>query len=221
MKTFWMVLVTVIVAGGLAGGGTYYYLNKKTTDDENVLQSQINNLNTQVTTLSGQLATATTGSTATTGTIATTGSSSIITPTTSGSITLAKLQVASYTLDNTTYKLTNGSYKKGNIAVDLDTDHISIDNGNPTPDAAVIVKYNDGGTAVLKYLVIMKASGDTVQYVANQSLGDRVQINSIALKNDLISISELTFGPTDPSCCPSVAKTISYKLTASNKLVLQ
>ena len=51
MKPIWTIIITVIITGGLVGGGGYYYLNQKAENEKATLQSQINELEDQVSTL--------------------------------------------------------------------------------------------------------------------------------------------------------------------------
>ncbi|MCX6812461.1 MAG: hypothetical protein NTW79_02470 [Candidatus Berkelbacteria bacterium] len=48
MKMFWKILIAVVLTIAVVGGGTYYYMQRKLTNDKNNLQSQINDLNKQI-----------------------------------------------------------------------------------------------------------------------------------------------------------------------------
>jgi len=52
MASIWAVIITLVIMLGLAGGG-YYYLNQKNTNDKKALQTQIDDLNKQISDLKG------------------------------------------------------------------------------------------------------------------------------------------------------------------------
>ncbi len=72
MKTFWTVIISVILTAGVAGGGVYYFLNKQATTDKNSLNSQISDLQTQISNLKKTTTSTTTTATASTTTDPTT-----------------------------------------------------------------------------------------------------------------------------------------------------
>jgi len=79
-------------------------------------------------------------------------------------------------------------------------------------DAAVIVSSWTGGSAVFKYLTILLNKNDKPVYTSSKILGDRVKIESISIKSNLINVRIMTHGPEDPMCCPTLVKNLAYNL---------
>jgi hypothetical protein len=46
--------------------------------------------------------------------------------------------------------------------------------------------------------------------VATTLLGDRAQVDSMAISDGQIDVKRLTFGPDDPMCCPSQQEAQTY-----------
>jgi hypothetical protein len=87
-----------------------------------------------------------------------------------------------------------------------------------TKDAAVIYGVNYGGTGNFYILSVLANDQGRPKNIAQAELGDRVKINSLAIKSGKITIDMITHGPHDPACCPSVKKIAVYTLSG-NKLV--
>jgi len=95
--------------------------------------------------------------------------------------------------------------------VDLQKEAVGDLNYDGAPDAAVILAVNTGGTGVFIYLVVLtNQDGKPVQAVA-QTLGDRVQVQTLAIQDEQIQMNSLGFGPDDPMCCPSQQVTQTYQ----------
>jgi hypothetical protein len=141
-------------------------------------------------------------------------------------ITRDILRNMEYTLpySQKTVKLVDGSYQAGAGADALEvklTDAIAQGdlNGDHTPDAAVILSENMGGSGVfMSVVVVLNQNGKPVQAAATQ-LGDREQVNTITINGQWIILDMIVHGPNDPMCCPSQPKTQTYTL-ASYSLVL-
>ena len=136
----------------------------------------------------------------------------------------AKYYVESY---NQIVKLRNGSYFKQwdadsatGLSVEIQEDKIAFGDldKDGKDDAAVIIYSSGGGSGGFCELAIMMNSRQKPFYITSISLGDRVKINSITIESEVIVLDMIVHGPNDALCCPTLNKTIRYKLSG-NKLV--
>jgi len=144
------------------------------------------------------------------------------------SLTTQQLRNMQYTLPfyQRTITLTNGTYQegtggKGYSAKLLDNTVALGDlNDDGVADAVVAVVENGGGSGEFESLVaVLDQAGNPAQAGVVQ-LGDRVQINSVAIQNGQIVLQMLVQGPNDPMCCPSLPVTETYVLTKGNLAVV-
>ncbi len=85
-------------------------------------------------------------------------------------------------------------------------------NGDGVEDAAVLLASNSGGSGVFIYLApVLDEDGQPVN-TTNAFLGDRVQINNMAIEDGVITVEMLTQGPDEPMCCPTQESTVQYAL---------
>jgi hypothetical protein len=77
-----------------------------------------------------------------------------------------------------------------------------------------------GGSGTFYYLAAVVDQNGTPVNVDTVLLGDRVNIQSVAIKSGLITVNMVSSGPNDPMCCPSLEVTLTYKLEG-DKLVEQ
>jgi hypothetical protein len=86
-------------------------------------------------------------------------------------------------------------------------------------DDAVAVMYTNGGGSggFLDLIAILNDNGEP-RPAASQFLGDRANINAIAIDRGKITIDMITHGPNDPMCCPSLPVVLSFELL-ENELV--
>jgi heat shock protein HslJ len=94
------------------------------------------------------------------------------------------------------------------------------------PFAAVILLTNSGGSGTFYDLVaVVDREGKPVE-VASTLLGDRVQIESLAVEKGEIVVQMVQQGPDDPMCCPTQRVVVRYALQGdqlvetSSKVVL-
>lgn len=85
-------------------------------------------------------------------------------------------------------------------------------NGDGQPDAVVFLVSNSGGSGTFTYLAIVAADGEKPVNLATTLLGDRVQVQSVELDDDQITVQMLTQGPDDPMCCPTQQVTKVFRL---------
>ena len=148
------------------------------------------------------------------------GSASDAAPAAPGDLTepLANMEYKSEYTAGGTAPLEDGAYSEeaapgsaSKIEVSL-TDHVAVGELNGQPAAAVVLLTNPGGSGTFYDLaVVMEQDGKPVN-VATTSLGDRVQINSIAIEDNQVVVDMVQSGPTDPMCCPTEHVINTYAL---------
>jgi hypothetical protein len=94
------------------------------------------------------------------------------------------------------------------------TDYIAVGdlNGDGTPDAAAVLATSTGGSGVFIDLAAVIRDDATAVNVAVAPLGDRVQINSLTIRDGQIVLDMVTHGPDDPMCCPTQNIVETYEL---------
>jgi uncharacterized lipoprotein YbaY len=85
--------------------------------------------------------------------------------------------------------------------------------GDGVEDAAVILAANAGGSGTFISLEAVRNEGGQPVHLASYLLGDRVQIESLAVEGGQITLEMITHGPDDPMCCPTqkVIKTFTLQ----------
>jgi hypothetical protein len=84
-------------------------------------------------------------------------------------------------------------------------------NGDGAEDAAVILEANSGGSGIFVHLAAVLYQDGKAQPVASALLGDRVEMQSLAIVDRQITVDLITQGPQDAACCPT--KEVSYTYT--------
>ena len=140
---------------------------------------------------------------------------------TSDALTTEALRNAEYQTEWTpegTVRLEDGEYRApaapgsaSEIVIAL-TEYVAVGELDGQPAAAVIL-YTDGGGSGTFYELHVMVDRDGQPYdVAWTQLGDRVQINSLAVEGDEIVVDMVTHGPEDPMCCPTQQVVQAYAL---------
>ena len=93
-------------------------------------------------------------------------------------------------------------------------------NGDGVTDAAVVLAENYGGSGTFLTLVPVLATPEGPKPEKGASLGDRVQIQSVAYSDGLVTVSLMAHGPNDPQCCPSQAQTRIYQYLPGTGMAL-
>jgi hypothetical protein len=94
-------------------------------------------------------------------------------------------------------------------------------NGDGTKDAAVLLAVNTGGSGVFKYLALVIPEKGKPVNLSTISLGDRVTIKTLSIRNGKIKVKMLTHSPTDPLCCPTQEIIQGYQLNPqTNQLMV-
>jgi heat shock protein HslJ len=84
--------------------------------------------------------------------------------------------------------------------------------GDGIDDAAVILAANAGGSGTFLSLEAMGNEGGEPAHRATYPLGDRAQIESLAIESGQIVLEMVTHGPDDPMCCPTQRAEQTYVL---------
>jgi hypothetical protein len=140
---------------------------------------------------------------------------------TSDALTTETLQNAEYQtgwFPEATVRLEDGEYRApaapgsaSEIVIAL-TEHISMGELDGQPAAAVILYSSGGGSGTFYELHVMVEQDSQPHDIAWTQLGDRVQINSLAVEGDEIVVEMVTHGPEDPMCCPTQQVVQTYAL---------
>jgi hypothetical protein len=92
------------------------------------------------------------------------------------------------------------------------TEHVVPGELNGERVAAAILYSSGGGSGTFYELHVMVERDGQPHDVAWTQLGDRVEINSLAIEEDEIVVDMVTQGPDDPMCCPTQQVVQTYAL---------
>lgn len=85
-----------------------------------------------------------------------------------------------------------------------------------------VLGWSGGGSGYFESLIAVINKEGNITASAGFELGDRVNINSIKIKNRVITVDMLTQGPNDPRCCPTERHVINLFVdTTNNKPTLK
>ena len=85
--------------------------------------------------------------------------------------------------------------------------------GDGALDAVIVIESDPGGSGVFFDLAPVLNRGGQPVPLAPVSLGDRVQIRSVAITDDgAVRVELLKHGPNDPLCCPTLDVVLRYRL---------
>ena len=131
---------------------------------------------------------------------------------------LANMEYKSEYTASGTAPLEDGKYSEeaapgsaSKIEVTL-TDQDAVGELNGEPAAAVVLTTDPGGSGTFYDLAVVMEEGGKPVNVAVTSLGDRVQVNSVAIEDNQIVVDMVQSGPNDPMCCPSEHVVNTYAL---------
>jgi len=102
----------------------------------------------------------------------------------------------------------------------LDRDHVAFGDldGDGVDDAVVVLVSSGGGSGVFYSLVAVMQRNGRLETPAVRSLGDRIKINEINIRNDIVTVDMITQGPNDPLCCPTERQVLKLAVRG-NKFV--
>lgn len=84
--------------------------------------------------------------------------------------------------------------------------------GDGRDDAVVLLGVNSGGSGQFTYLTPVLNVAESPEPLAPVFLGDRVQIQDIAIVNQKVIVNLITHDDDDPLCCPTLETTWRYSL---------
>ncbi len=122
-----------------------------------------------------------------------------------------------YGMQGATILLVNGKYEVGSfkdnnymmVAVEK-IEYGDLD-GDGWEDAAVILGESAGGNLVLNNIAVVIEKNGSPLHVASRRVGGGA-ITSLSINKGVIVLEMLEHGPNDANCCPSVRKTVKYRL---------
>ena len=139
--------------------------------------------------------------------------------------------VKSSDIVNMAYVLGKGQYSRSIRFADgqarLDTETYAIDkksivygnlNGNAEAAAVLVMDYSGGGSGIFRSLIAVWDANGTLMNSEEKDLGDRIVVNSIAIRDGIVTVDMLTQGPNDGMCCPTQRKILRLALHG-NQLV--
>lgn len=85
--------------------------------------------------------------------------------------------------------------------------------GDGSPDAAVLLAEDYGGTGNFVSLIAMLNRDGAPEQGPSVYIDDRPQINSLSAENGVITLDVLVHGPDDPMCCAAQRKIMTFTLT--------
>lgn len=106
----------------------------------------------------------------------------------------------------------------GSVTVDLIRSAKGDLNGDGVEDGLALLAVDTGGSGTFMYLVAVINQAGELQQAADLFLGDRLDIQSLEIKDGSIWVPMLAHAPDDPQCCPSLGETRQYRLE-NNRLV--
>lgn len=136
--------------------------------------------------------------------------------------TLANMEYESTFTQSGLASLVGGEYREpaapgsATEIVVLLTEHVTFGQlGDGQRVAAAILVTNPGGSGTFYDLALVTERDGQPANIATTLLGDRVQINSLAIKNGEVVVDMVASGPDDPMCCPTQEVERTYALQGS------
>jgi len=135
---------------------------------------------------------------------------------------LGKLKGATYRAEQGTIRLKAGSFQPagggfGSESTWLEADSVVFaQNPDTAPvGAAVILNVDSGGTATWPQIHAVRFEKGVPRDLGYVALGDRVGIKQMSIQGNEIIVNMVTHGPDDPSCCPTLQSSATYRLAGS------
>jgi hypothetical protein len=130
---------------------------------------------------------------------------------------VSKLKNATFRAEKGTVRLKNGDCKAGGDFTQLDAESVTL---AATPSksgitAAAVLDVNWGGTATMTELHAIRVERGIPKDLGFVMLGDRVGVKSLVVNGGEITVNMVTHGPDDPSCCPTLQRSATYRLAGS------
>lgn len=138
-----------------------------------------------------------------------------------GQLTEDQLANASYPYGDFTITLVDGQYQQKpspdsatfivNVSLTGPIAYGDLD-GDGVEDAALVLTDEPGGSGTFVSLAAARNADGEAEGLATTPLGDRVQVEALAIADGIITVNLVTHGPSDPMCCPTQAATWRYRL---------
>lgn len=84
--------------------------------------------------------------------------------------------------------------------------------GDGVDEAAVILAESSGGSGTFIYLAVVGLAEGAPRNLATALLGDRVQVEELAIADGQLILQVMRAGPRAPACCPEEALTQKWAL---------
>ena len=134
-------------------------------------------------------------------------------------------------LESATYKplhhsewvtLKRGAYSQGHETVNLEEARGYGDlNADGVEDVAVVLVSSGGGSGSFKEIAAVLNHGGVPAHVASADLGDRVEVEAIAVESGTIRVQLIVHDEDDPMCCPTKRVTWEYRLQEGKLVKMQ
>ncbi len=117
-----------------------------------------------------------------------------------------------------TVTLRNGSFEDRNASLSVTLVnrpgyiHFADLNGDRSEDGLVTLGATFGASGQFTYLSVAPSVNGQLRPVSTVFLGDRIQIQSIQVRNGQIFVDLITQGPNDPLCCPTLRVVQTYEV---------
>jgi hypothetical protein len=103
---------------------------------------------------------------------------------------------------------------RGNDHFWLDKKHVAFGdlNGDGVEDAVVVLACDGGGSGGLFFLTAVLNRDGKGESSATKLLGDRVNVSSMSIRANVVTVNIVTHGPDDPMCCPTKREILTFGL---------
>ncbi len=107
-----------------------------------------------------------------------------------------------------------GKYKDDPFYAEIISNGIAFGdlNNDDYKDAAVVYYYTGGGSGSFYFINVVINQNGKSYHGARIDLGDRVEMNSVEIKENKIIVDMVIQGPYDGMCCPTLRKIFEYEL---------
>ncbi len=122
------------------------------------------------------------------------------------------------TLENGEYSKPVGAGSAARNAVTLLPEYSTIGMLNGLPAAVVVLRSGGGGSGSFYNLSVVVEHGGEPVNIATTEMGDRIRVNSIAIRDNLILVDMIAHGSRDPACCPTQEVINAYELRGNEIL---
>jgi hypothetical protein len=127
---------------------------------------------------------------------------------------------ASYPSENTAsglLRLTDGHYEDDDlVSSELETLAALGDlDGDGSEDRAVLMVTSTGGSGIFRELYVLRRVQGQLQVSAPALLGDRVEVNGLAVDKGEVVVDLTVQGADDPLCCPTQPVVYRFRLNGN------